>query len=264
MPSIDSITTGLMPVNSETYSSTLSSSIGAGVTTVPVVSGSPYTDGDWVALTVDAGEVAQATFHGMKSGNSYINVVWTEGNTGVGHDAGATVQDYDSATHFGLLSKAMREQHKSTGAHADTITTNTVNENTAANGVTIDGLNIKDNKLNTNNSVIYTNLLTTIFSGQITTYTNVGTAGGSFSYVNIGGVKVLWGVTATITLNGGVANITLPVGFFAAAPTAIASAVPSAAFGAYANTVSSSTTVVGVSLNGAGGNSTVHVFAIGV
>jgi hypothetical protein len=34
----------------------------------------------------------------------------------------------------------------------------TINENTPANGVTIDGLNIKDNKLNTNNSVVTANI----------------------------------------------------------------------------------------------------------
>jgi len=34
----------------------------------------------------------------------------------------------------------------------------TINENTSANGVTIDGLNIKDNKLNTNDSVVETNI----------------------------------------------------------------------------------------------------------
>jgi len=34
----------------------------------------------------------------------------------------------------------------------------TVNENTAANGVTIDGVNMKDGKLNTDNSVVTTNL----------------------------------------------------------------------------------------------------------
>ena len=34
----------------------------------------------------------------------------------------------------------------------------TINESTPANGVTIDGLNIKDNKLNTNNSVVTANI----------------------------------------------------------------------------------------------------------
>lgn len=44
-------------------------------------------------------------------------------------------------------------QHKQDGTHADTITTNTINENTPANGVTIDGLNIKDSAITTANSI---------------------------------------------------------------------------------------------------------------
>lgn len=39
-----------------------------------------------------------------------------------------------------------------------TLTTDTISEYTAANGVTVDGLNIKDGKLNTNNSVVTANI----------------------------------------------------------------------------------------------------------
>jgi len=39
-----------------------------------------------------------------------------------------------------------------------TLNTDTVNEFTSANGVTVDGLNIKDSKLNTNNSVVTANI----------------------------------------------------------------------------------------------------------
>lgn len=39
-----------------------------------------------------------------------------------------------------------------------TLTVDTVSEYTAANGVTVDGLNIKDSKLNTNNSVVTANI----------------------------------------------------------------------------------------------------------
>lgn len=39
-----------------------------------------------------------------------------------------------------------------------TLTVDTVNEFTSANGVTVDGLNIKDSKLNTNNSVVTANI----------------------------------------------------------------------------------------------------------
>lgn len=39
-----------------------------------------------------------------------------------------------------------------------TLTTDSINEFTSANGVTVDGLNIKDGKLNTNNSVVTANI----------------------------------------------------------------------------------------------------------
>jgi len=151
------------PVNSETYSSTLAGSISAGAATVPVNSSSPYLDGDVVVLTVDPDVSGkQATFTGVKSGSSYINCEWTEGAVGVGHDGGAVIKDYDSATHFGLVSKGMREEHNQDGTHgdihADSLAVNTISEKTAANGVTVDGLNIKDGKLNTNNSVVTANI----------------------------------------------------------------------------------------------------------
>ena len=45
-----------------------------------------------------------------------------------------------------------------TALSGSTIATNTIAETTGGSGVTIDGLNIKDNKLNTNNSIITANI----------------------------------------------------------------------------------------------------------
>lgn len=58
-------------------------------------------------------------------------------------------------------------------------------------------------------------LLSTIFSGQLTTYTNPGSAGGTntFFYINLGGIKLFWGKTAAIA-TGSSYDITFPVGFF--------------------------------------------------
>ena len=53
-----------------------------------------------------------------------------------------------------------------------------------------------------NATIDYANLLSTIFSGQITSYANSGSAGGTFYYVNIGGIKLLWGNTATLSGTG--------------------------------------------------------------
>ena len=64
--------------------------------------------------------------------------------------------------------------------------------------------------------VNYTDLLSTIFSGQIQSYTNSGSAGGTFYYINLGGLKLLWGISASVnstTTNTGYV-VTFPSGFF--------------------------------------------------
>ena len=96
------------PTADETFSDNLSAGIGAGVTTVPVNSAAPYANGDVVALVVDPGTADEAVFTGTKSGNSFIDVVWTEGNTGASHDLGATVVDYVTATHLNMISKGIK------------------------------------------------------------------------------------------------------------------------------------------------------------
>jgi hypothetical protein len=45
----------------------------------------------------------------------------------------------------------------------------------------------------------FANLLSTIFSGQVSSYTNSGSAGGTFYYANIGGIKLVWGLTGAQT-----------------------------------------------------------------
>ena len=66
-------------------------------------------------------------------------------------------------------------------------------------------------------SINFANLLSTIFGGQVTSYTNGGTGGGTFYYINLKGIKILWGVTgsvATTTTSNSNASITLPTSFF--------------------------------------------------
>lgn len=97
----------LIPTASETFTDNLSASIAAGAATVLVNSAAEYVDGDIVVLTVEPGTINEATFTGTKSGNSFLNCKWTEGNVGVGHAGGAIIIDYDSATHFNMLAKAV-------------------------------------------------------------------------------------------------------------------------------------------------------------
>jgi hypothetical protein len=60
----------------------------------------------------------------------------------------------------------------------------------------------------------------------VQTYTNSGSAGGTFNYINLGGIKFLWGTTATQTIGGtaptvAVVNVTLPSSFFTTIQTVL-------------------------------------------
>lgn len=105
MADLSGVTTTILPTVDETFADNLSNSAGSGDVTVSLNNSAPYSDGDIVALTVDPDTAKQATFIGEVSGNSIINVKWTEGNLGASHDIGAVVVDYVSATHWGMISK---------------------------------------------------------------------------------------------------------------------------------------------------------------
>jgi hypothetical protein len=69
----------------------------------------------------------------------------------------------------------------------------------------------------------YTALLSTIFSSQVSSYTNTGSGGGSGCYyINLGGIKLCWGQSGSITTANGNTAITasLPGSFFTTIQTA--------------------------------------------
>lgn len=59
-----------------------------------------------------------------------------------------------------------------------TLTVDTVSEHTAANGVTVDGLNIRDSKLNTNNSVVTSNITDDAVTAAKIDWASTGANGG--------------------------------------------------------------------------------------
>jgi len=122
MPTLTSVTDNYFTSPDETYSDNLSSSISAAATTVPVNNASVYATGEVAALTVDVGEVAEATFIGEKdTTNQFINCIWTEGDVGVGHSSGATIQDLKSATDQGAMTKGLLVEHNQDGTLKDSI-----------------------------------------------------------------------------------------------------------------------------------------------
>src|SRR3990167_4505589 len=142
------------------FTTTTSGSVASGATSVGLNSVAGYANGEVFVGVIDPADTTKKqTFTGIvdTAGVQITGVVWTAGTNQV-HSAGTTVVDYATATHISMISKGILVQHKQDGTHANTITTDTINENTSANGVTIDSLNIKDGKLNTNDSVVTANL----------------------------------------------------------------------------------------------------------
>lgn len=111
MADLSLVTNNYFPVAHESFSDNLSATILAGANVVPITNLSEYNDGDIVVLTVEPGTVNEATCIGVKQSTPYrlTDVKWTEGNVGVGHAIGATVIDYDSATHYNVVTKGIRQ-----------------------------------------------------------------------------------------------------------------------------------------------------------
>lgn len=139
---------------SDGFATTLDGSITDSDTTVSLSAFSGYTNGDSVFFTIDATDgsgtatpALREVIYGEKSGSDLINVVRGVEGTAQTHASGANVADYVTAAHWSALNTGLLVQHKNTGAHANTITTDTINENTSANGVTIDSFKVKDGNI---------------------------------------------------------------------------------------------------------------------
>lgn len=117
-------------------------------TTLPLTSTTGLDTDTAIVLVIGAGTSAEEVVTGVVSGSNVINCVrGKEGTTDQAHSAGDTVTMYFTETHWDDVMDGILVQHKQDGTHANTITTDTINENTSANGVTIDGLSIKDNNI---------------------------------------------------------------------------------------------------------------------
>lgn len=94
-------------------------------------------------------------------------------------------------------------------ATTDTLTNKTIDA--ASNTITnLDASTLAES------AVTYAKLLSTIFSGQVQTYTNTASCGGTFYYVNLGGIKLVFGTTNSISTAAGGAtsfSINMPSSF---------------------------------------------------
>lgn len=108
----------------------------------------------------------------------------------------------------------------------------------------------------------------------VQTFVNAGTAGGTFFYINAGGLKLLWGSTGTISTAGtgnvqsSGAGITFPASFFSTIQSAMSNAYPSFVNSAFCvSTITaisaSAATVTLDQIVGTNAQGTVSLFVIG-
>lgn len=110
-----------------------------------------------------------------------------------------------------------------------------------------------------NNTITFTKLLATIFSGQVQSQVNAGSAGGTMKYINLGGIKLLWAIGAAQNSSASAPqyNFTLPVGFFTTITYESATATEMTASATqYANIAAISTTTATVSCVATSGSGT--------
>lgn len=77
-----------------------------------------------------------------------------------------------------------------------------------------------------NGTINFSNLLSTIFSGQVQSYSQTGPGAGTGYYLNLGGIKLCWGITTTIPNIGPNSStstelLNFPSGFFSTLLTSI-------------------------------------------
>lgn len=105
----------------------------------------------------------------VNSGASTItNMTIAPGYTDTGNTEGQFIECIPTSYWGNQLVDGIQQEHNPDGTHSaitatsadvsGTVSTDTIAEKTAAAGVTIDGLQIKDSKLNTNNSVVTANI----------------------------------------------------------------------------------------------------------
>lgn len=164
---------------------------------------------------------------------------------------------------------------------ADTVTGFTVSSNGTVYGMSVTGgilasaalVNTVNAAALQSSAVLAAKLgLSSSFTGGVTTQANAGTAGGNMYYINLGGLKMLWGVSAANSLNNATSATytwTLPTSFFTTLQTVFPVLdVPGAATNSACNvglSAKNTTTVTTQLTNQTGGtNSIVHsVLVIG-
>lgn len=228
--------TNHFPSAEDGFTTTLSSTISAGATTVGLNSVAGYANGE-VAVFVVAPSVAseKQVFTGIidTAGVQVTGVKWTTG-TNQTHNAGTTVVDYATATHISMMSKGLLVEHDQDGTHG-AVTATSVTSAGAVSGTTVTGSGAVTGASYTQGSTrldtgwfpgsstwVYVSATTFTVSATEAAFMSVGTkiwlTQTTSKYFYVTGVS-----GATITVNGGtdytVANAAITAPYFSNAAT---------------------------------------------
>jgi hypothetical protein len=132
--SVSGVTTNFFPTAQNGFTTTTSGSVSSGAATVGLNSVAGYTNGDVVVLVIDPTDASKKqTFTGVvdTSGSQITSVKWTAG-TNQTHALGATVVDYETATHWALYSKGIRISHATDGTLLESAVRAALNLGTAS------------------------------------------------------------------------------------------------------------------------------------
>lgn len=155
----------------------------------------------------------QLDCYGIVSGNNIGSFTVVDG-TDNGNSINDVVQMLPTAAWGQDLADWGSSQHSRTGAHVGLTNTGgmTTDTLTVSSGTTLPAGDIGTADL-ASGAVTFAKLLSTIFSGQVSTQANAGTAGGTMYYINLGGIKLLWASGLSVA-TGSSGGVTFPNSFF--------------------------------------------------
>lgn len=218
----------------EGFTTTLGTTISSGAATVPLNGVSGLTNGTVFVGIIEPGATNQQVFTGTvdTGGSQVTGVKWTRG-TNVGHTSGVAIVDYTTGTVINMITAGMGKQHKQSGAHSAV----------TADSVAVTGNETVGGTLGVTGAVTHSSTTTLVgaltaaaiamsgsltgsgLASQLTTYSNPGSAGGTFYYINLAGIKLMWGTTTDLGTNTFSNNITMPSSFFSTMQFGIANTV---------------------------------------
>lgn len=170
----------------------------------------------------------QLDCYGIVSGNSINSFTIVDG-TDTGNSIGDVVEMLPTAAWGQDLADGLGVAHNRDGSHK-TGATYPAAQLTASPTITTPTIASFVNATHTHANAAgggqlpFGALASTIFSGQVQTQVNAGSAGGNMWWINLGGIKILWGESASLTSStGGLGYVFALPSFFTTVQTAICS-----------------------------------------